>query len=273
MRAVLRFTLPLLAALQAGSADAAPDTAPQQVARIDVVDSRFRVTLTDGRVRHSDSLIGAILTIGVGNRSVRVRIDAVERDAADYAADVWLHTLSVEGADGQWTTHCTPGPDGRRLAFPVAGQAGQDGILSPAESGRMEILCTSGAMAKCARFGYRPWATDRDGASLLAAHKACVRMLRGDYGGRDEPMTRNGMKINVSDALGIQPPDEEPEMIFEAGWGPDGAVCVHHPRVKENVTLEQLEARYPRLKGRTGTICTEAFARAHGALLFNHSNP
>jgi hypothetical protein len=265
MRRTFLLLLPLLAALHAAPA------AAQQVARVDVVDSRFRVILTDGRVRHSDQLVGAILTIGVGNGAVRVRIDAVERDTTDYAADVWLHSLSVEGADGRWSTHCTPDVNGRRLAFPVAGQAARDGILATAEPGRMEILCTSGAMAKCARFGYRPWAAAPDGTSLLTAHRACVRMLRGDYGGRDEPMTRDGMQINVSDALGIQALEDVPDMAFEAGWGPDGAVCVHHPRVKENVTLEELEARYPRLKGRTGSICTEQFARAQGAVIFNHS--
>lgn len=267
MRALLRLALSLLVALQAVPA------AAQQVTRVDVVDSRFRVTLADGQTLHSDQLVGAILTIGVGKGAARVRIDAVERDKTDYAADVWLHTLSVEGPDGRWTTHCTPDFDGRRLAFPVAGQAGRDGILQPAESGRIDILCTSGAMAKCARFGYRPWASAPDGTPLLALHRACVRMLRGDYGGRDEPMTRNGMPINVSDPIGVQPPDNEHQMTFEAGWTEDGAVCVHHPRVSENITLEQLEARYPKLRGRTGAICTEEFARAHGAVIFNHSRP
>ncbi|MBK6294687.1 MAG: hypothetical protein IPF55_10645 [Rhodoferax sp.] len=60
---------------------------------------------------------------------------------------------------------------------------------------------------------------------------------------------------------------------FEAGWGPAGAVCVRHVRVKNNVTLEQLEAHYPALRGRVGVVCTEAFARAQGALVFNRSDP
>ena len=38
-------------------------------------------------------------------------------------------------------------------------------------------------------------------------------------------------------------------------------------------TLAELEVLYPALRGRTGAICTEEFARAHGALVFNRSRP
>ena len=69
----------------------------------------------------------------------------------------------------------------------------------------------------------------------------------------------------------IVAPDMMVDQTFEAGWGPKGAVCVHHVRVKENVTLAQLEARFPQLRGRTGEICTEDFARQHGAIVFNRS--
>jgi hypothetical protein len=120
------------------------------------------------------------------------------------------------------------------------------------------------------RFGYRPWASGPDGESLAPQHAACVRMVRGDYGGT-RPFTRNGMSIDLYDLQDIQKSDMAADQAFEAGWTPDGAVCVHHPRVKENVTLEQLEAEFPRLKGRTGAVCTEDFARQHGAILFNRS--
>ena len=50
-----------------------------------------------------------------------------------------------------------------------------------------------------------------------------------------------------------------------------GAVCVHHARVKENVTLAALESQVPQLRGRTGAICTEDFARQNGAILLNWS--
>jgi hypothetical protein len=44
-------------------------------------------------------------------------------------------------------------------------------------------------------------------------------------------------------------------------------------RVKENATLHGVEASSPRLAGRVGEICTEAFARNAGAILFVRSPP
>jgi len=258
MRAILRFALPLLGALCATPAMADPTA-------VDVVDTRFRVTMADGQVHHSDQLTGAVLTIGLAGRLARVRIDAVEQDTRRGGGDVWLHSISIESADGQWRNICQPDPEGRQFAFPIAGRFGADGMLRPAEAGRFELSCTGGAWAKCIRFGYKPWALGLD------AYNACVRMVRADYGGRGEGTTRNGMPIDMYDRLGIQTTDYDNPLVFESGWGPDCAVCVHHPRVAGNVTLEQLEARYPHLKGRTGAICTEEFARAHGALIFNRS--
>jgi len=49
---------------------------------------------------------------------------------------------------------------------------------------------------------------------------------------------------------------------------PDGRVL----RSTQLVGAE-LERQYPALRGRTGAVCTEAFARAHGAFLFNRSLP
>ena len=97
--------------------------------------------------------------------------------------------------------------------------------------------------------------------------------VRGDYAGTDAPKTCDGMTIDVNDILGMQPDEFDPALHFAAGWTDEAAVCVAHPRVKANVTLQQLKADILRLRGRTGPICTEAFARQHGALLFNRSRP
>lgn len=198
-----------------------------------------------------------------GSRAgANVRIVDVEPDPIDRSGTVWLHTLEVEQPDGGWRNLCSPGPDGRRQGFPLQGMAHG-----------LEFTCSSGAVGKCVRSGYRPWASGPDGTSLQPQHAACVRMFRGDYGGTGEPWTRNGMNIDLYDAQGIQKPDMAADQTFEAGWSSDGAVCVHHVRVKENTTLTALEEKYPRLKGRTGAICTEDYARSLGAIMFNRSRP
>ena len=255
-----RAFLPLLAALLTNATTAVAQPAPQVPApQVTVEGTEFVVTRADGRTLRSRDLVGALLDVRVGGRPMRVRIAAVEPDPEDRSGTVWLHTFETAAADGAWANICMAGPDGRQQAFPLAG--GPDG---------MELSCTGGAIAKCVRFGYRRWSATADGRSLAPLHAACVRLVRGDYGGA-RGWTENGMRIDLYDDSGVQKPDNSPEDAFEAGWTPDGAVCVHHVRVKENVTLAELEALYPALRGRTGEVCTEEFARSHGAIVFNRS--
>ena len=144
---------------------------------------------------------------------------------------------------------CRPGrtPQG----FPVAGRPRVDGMLEPAEPGIFELACTSGALGKCVRFGYRPWAFAQ-GLELRELYNACIRMVRADYCGNGTATTKDGQAIDMYDDLGIQKPENDPAMEFEAGWTEEGAACVRHTRVKENATLETLVAACPRLKDRVG---------------------
>lgn len=239
-------------------------------ASIDLEGTGFHVTLPDGQVLRSSELVGAVLRLRTG---LRIRIDAVEQDRDHRGRLLWLHTLSAEQADGTWQNVCQAGPDGRRAGFPIPGRQAADGTLAEAEPGVFELSCTGGALAKCVRFGYAPWGRLPDGGTMRDLFNACVRMVRADYGGDGLGTTRNGMLIDIYDVWEIQAPDRLDEHEFEAGWGPNGAVCVRHVRVKENVSLHDLEQRYPRLSGRTGPVCTEEFARSQGALLFNRSMP
>ena len=232
---------------------------------VDVDGTQFRVTLRDGRILQSVDLVGAVLGLPSG---ARVRIEAVEeRDG------VWLHTFSAQRTDGTWANICRLGPDGRRAGFPIAGHATEDGTLAEAAPGVFEITCTAGAQGKCVRFGYRPWETSPDGRSMRPLYNACIRMVRADYGGQGDGTTRDGVLIDIYDDLKIQTAELIDGQDFEAAWTSEGAVCVRHVRVRERVSLEELERRYPRLQGRTGAACTEEFARARGALLFNRSHP
>ncbi|HEY4821491.1 MAG TPA: ADYC domain-containing protein [Xanthobacteraceae bacterium] len=285
--------LAVLAAAVAAPARAGDeaDRAASPVASIAVEGTVLKITLADGRVLASRDLIGASLLVDQGDRLRRVRLDGIERDPEDKRRDVapadviWLHSFAVEGPDGAWGPLCEDGPDGRRQAISVAGRFSHaDGRLGAGEPGSFELACTAGAMGKCVRFGYHPWQTrnlpqpvsHHDGEpapSQLDLFNACIRMVRADYGGDGTGTTRNGMLIDLYDDYGIQAPDLDHRMTFEAGWTQDGAVCVNHPRVKENISLGEIAARWRRPAGRTGASCTEEAARSLGALLFNRSTP
>jgi hypothetical protein len=261
-----------LAALAVGwLATAAPRSLPPSVA---VEGSRFRITLPDGRVLKQDELAGVRVAFGDASGRTRiVRIDSAAADPRDAAGEVMLYALSEQDkASGERRNICLPDPDGRRLGFPLAGSFTPDGRYEPAP-GRLLITCTGGAEGKCVRFGYKPWGKAPDGTPLEAAYNACVRLVRADYAGDGRGTTRNGQPIDVYDRLGVEAPANDPANEFEAGFDDKGAVCVRHVRVKENATLAGVEASNPRLKGKVGEICDEAFARAEGAILFVRSPP
>jgi hypothetical protein len=173
--------------------------------------------------------------------------------------------MSQRDATGEWSELCTPDADGARLALVVPGRERRDGTVAE-DPARYAIACTAGAQAKCLRAGYRPWQ-----AGQRARYNACIRMIRADYGGDGRAHTEEGRAIDIYDNAGVQQPEMRAEHEFEAGWSAAGAVCVHHVRVDTQADLATLQARYPRLRGRLGAVCTEAFARHHGALLFNRS--
>jgi hypothetical protein len=227
----------------------------------------FVLRQSDGNVLRSPDLVGAELAIGGG---VTLRIDAVRRDPGDERGEIWLHTLSALAADGTWQSLCDADREGHREGFPLAGRWLANGRFDP-DPAHFAVTCTSGAQGKCARFGYRPWRQAADGTPLLPLFEACVRKVRADNCGDGVPTTRDGTLIDMYDRHGVQRSESGPELTFEAGWAPEGAVCVAHPRIRENVTLEQLAERCPRLRGALGEACTEDAAAAAGAVLFNRS--
>lgn len=249
----------------AGPANAA------QIESIDVSGTQFQVRMSDGSTLTSRDLVGAVLTLANG---AKLRIDSVEVDPNNDAGDVLLHKISVEAADGSWREFCKPDPDGKMLAFPLAGNMRPDGSIVKI-SGSFQIVCTSGAQGKCVRFGYKPWLYDRHGRAMLDSYNACVRMVRADYCGDGTATTRDGTMINLYDQIGIQADEALPGMQFEAGWSDYGATCIARVRIPENVSLDQLVRSCPRLRDiPLGNECTEAVAEGNpDTLLFNSSFP
>jgi hypothetical protein len=218
----------------------------------------FHVQLPDGSVLHQEQLAGVVLTLGDGSGvQRRIRIDAVEHDARDNLGEVMLYTLSeADPVSKQWHNACDPDPDGRRLGFPLSGAFTPDGRYI-AVPGRILITCTGGAEGKCIRFGYEPWRTTPEGVALQPYYQACVRLVRADYGGDGVGHTRNGTPIDLFDRIGIQRDEVAPGMTLEAAFDPDGAVCVAHTRLPDEISLDALGRQYPRLAGRLDAQCGE----------------
>lgn len=267
--AVVVLAIAALAALATLATLAVPAaSAEEAVSSVTVERTAFHVTLADGRVLSGPNLVGATLTMTDGRGGqVPVRIDAVETDPHEPSGEITLYAFSIEdAATGAWRNLCQPDPYGERWGFPVT--FGTDG--EPLPKGAFAILCTGGARAKCLRFGYKPWGPPVEGVPARTLYDTCVHMVRADYCGDGVGYTRNGTLIDLYDRFGIQKDEPAPGMSFEAGWGPDGAVCVAHTRIPENATLDEVLTACPRLRrAPTGRDCTES--SASGALLFNKS--
>ncbi len=133
-------------------------------------------------------------------------------------------------ADGAYKTYCLPDRDGKTLSPSRCRATGIPAKEYVAQSDVITFACTNSPLAKCVRWGYKPWKTV-NGVSLRDHHLACVRMIRADYCGDGRPHTRDGTLIDVYDRLGIQKRVEQPDMVFEAAWGPGGATYVARPRI------------------------------------------
>ena len=238
-----------------------------------IAGTRFQVVLNSGKQLGPQDLLGAVLTLdlaGVGRRALR--INAVTPDPRDAAGEVLLYKMSIrDPQSGQWTEACGPDPDGKHLAFPLQGQWDLTGHR--VSNRGLTLACTDGALAKCVRFGYKPWKTLADGRSLLPYHEACVHLVRADYCGNNSATTRTGTPIDIFDNLGIQRPEPKDAMPFEAAWDVHGAICVAHPRIPQNISLTALAASCPRLRAHLGPQqCTESTQTAGQAILFNRSH-
>src|SRR4051794_6533000 len=152
------------------------------IASTDVAGTQFRVSLISGRLLDSSALVGAVLNLALPEGTTgHVRIEQVEKDSKDPDGDIFLHRLLVAEAPTNWVDLCSPDVSGGRWAFPLRGQWNNEGQRT-SESG-FTLICASGAIGKCVRFGYKPWKTSSVGTSLAAYHTACVKAVRADYCG------------------------------------------------------------------------------------------
>lgn len=163
--------------------------------------------------------------------SLTLKIQDVKLDPKDSARDIYLYTVVLK-TTAHWQNICQPDREGIAKALPLSGQWDTKGNHTDSE--RLTFACTNSALAKCVRWGYKPWKSFQ-GHSLRDFHQACTRMVRADYCGNGIAHTQDGTEIDVYDRLRIQKQTQQSRMMFEAAWSPDGAVAISRTRFSESM--------------------------------------
>lgn len=214
---------------------------------------------------------------------VDFQITAIEAEPASYdptnTGNTYLYSIA-QNVGGTYQAACGTDQDGRRAAIPMSGiwDAGGNRVESTT---LFTFGCTTGVVAKCYRWGYRPWLPGL--ADITATHWACTRAARADYCGTGQTHTQDGTLINVWDGLPAPGPINNrgttpAGMAFEAGWNTGGALCLSHTRWLLNGPVLALGCPnrlvVPGL-GRAGAVCdtvSQALGQSGRVLLFNESN-
>ncbi|MDC0713172.1 ADYC domain-containing protein [Stigmatella sp. ncwal1] len=200
------------------------------------------------RVVRGVEMIGARLQVLRGGEDTWVSIgDVVNASQVQTAAgkawddtgNTFLYRLTGASPGGPPEDVCpsdTDHPNGM-WAVPM------DGVFNPLsgerednEPKRFTFGCDTGVIAKCYRWGYKPWLLPQDlkePKMMQDLHLACTRMARADYCGNGTSHTQNGTPIHPWDRLPnairpLAPGTDTP--LFEAGWSPTGAVCLSKTR-------------------------------------------
>lgn len=241
-------------------------------ASMQVIGTAIVVTDADGQTHRGSELDGAQLDLGELG-TLRIEHSSLDTQAR-FPDELWLLQAQLRSVGAsEFANFCTPDPKGDTRMLIYAGFFDEQ-LQYVADPQRFSISCVSGVEAKCLRWGYLPWRTAPvGGASLAPYYQACIRLARADYCGDDHPSTRDGTSIDVYDRVGVQQPTPElTDYAFEAGWNSQGAVCVHHPRIPDNLQIADLPLQCPRLQAPSlGSQCDEAAAARSGALLYNRS--
>lgn len=163
--------------------------------------------------------------------------------------DVWLYDVRVPDtldASGQPVGVCPPG----ELAIALAGTWDGTGTFTPSST-LFTFACTSGTIAKCTRWGYRPWDTAlmSDGTPspypLASYHQACIRAAIADYCADGTSWTRNGTLVDVYDYYpaggspagfiertrgGTVAATQATALVWESSFDGSGAAWLDHTR-------------------------------------------
>ena len=212
-------------------------------------------TTTEGQIVRGDTFVGAKV-VGVLSDGSEIELDITKFErTADPAIVHYALAYQGENLCEAGTGMFVPGTWDDSGAY----RATDDKGLTTSYS------CVDGVIGKCAAWGYASWKAGSD------MHAACTRMGTADYCGSGVSFTKDGTEIDMFDARGIQRSEGDASFRFEAGWGPNGAVCASRPRYDAVTTSGK---KTPPSCWSSLPLCeTWSTAQTKGAIVGNASRP
>lgn len=200
--------------------------------------SALTQTWLEGSVFHAESASGPVSgmdflgasfvgELGDGT-TVPLRVDDIQ-PGTGANGDIWVYRVSYYSRElDAWKPICTADGGGTLGAIAVAGrwdyrQGVPGGGSKTTDAQSFTFACEGAAIAKCIRFGYRPWGGVAGGRDLGELHQSCTRMVRADFCGDGASFTVDGTWVNLYDASGVQRDSEG--WSVEAEWDTQGARC------------------------------------------------
>lgn len=203
------------------------------------------VGTVNGQVLRGQDFVGAVFQeVAEGGAAAELLVQDIAPDPADPSGATLLYQLlSRDPVTGAAGGACQADTSGDARALPLAGTWDESGAFHDSAS-TFSFACVKGVLAKCARWGYKPWQA-LAGRSLREYHQACTRMARADYCGDGVPHTVDGNLIEFGDSLGLHHLNASASgWRREATWAPEGARCIDQPRLA-TTTLAAIERECP----------------------------
>jgi hypothetical protein len=182
--------------------------------------------------------------------------------------DLWLYDITFPAWPNQVGLPRAICPD-REAAMAFSGTWDSKGTFAPSTT-EFTFGCTNGVIAKCTRWGYRPFgealrAGEAITTPLAPYHQACLRAASADYCGIRHSFTRNGTLIDIYDG-GLVPSARSltpgvTAVAWEAQFNPRGGVKIDHLRYQELAYIEGNDVM---------DVCPGRFV--HGRILFPYAD-
>ena len=102
------------------------------------------------------------------------------------------------------------------------------------------LACRGEAAAKMKLLGYGPNGNfEQDTPATIDQRQATIKMLTADYCGTGHSFTEHGTPLIWNNGSTVDVPIDEGDEL-EAYWGPEGALCLDHPRHAERKEVTEM---------------------------------